>query len=337
MTSVLIVDDEPAVRDVIARWALSCGLKPHTAGSADAALAALRAQPCDIAIVDVMMPGHDGLWLLDQLHREHPQIAVVLATAYTELLDGDRSAHDYADLLVKPFQRDRFQLAVERGRYWRRDAIAESQWLSQLNVELRDGADAIARDVARRVADEGVDELTAFAGTAAARIPRTTAHSARVARFVGAMARDAGVCGAEAAVFDIAARFHDIGKAAVPMALLTKPSVLTDGEEIIMRRHVEVGADLLASFAATADAAPLVRASHEWFGGGGYPHGFAGADIPLGSRMIAVADAYDAITQDRVYHHPVESASAVNELLRCCPMQFDPDVVDRFLRVLSRH
>ncbi len=336
MTSVLIVDDEPAVRDVIARWAASCGLDPHPAASADAALAALRSQPCDLAIVDVMMPGHDGFWLVEQLHRDHPETAVVLATARADLLDNERVPHEFADFLVKPFHRDRFQLAVERGRYWRRDAIAESQWIGQLHVELRDGIDAIAHDVASRI-DAGVDEATALAAMAAERTPRTTAHGERVARYVAAMAREFGLAADAAAVIDVAARFHDIGKAAIPMALLTKPCALTDSEEALMQRHVEIGADLLASFPSVAGAAPLVRASHECFGGGGYPAGLVGEAIPFGSRLIAVADTYDAITYGRVYHQPVESTRAVNELLRCSPEQFDPRVVEVFLQVLARH
>ena len=335
MTSVLIVDDEPAVRDVMSRWATSCGLEPRSAPSADAALAVLRTQPCELAIVDVMMPGHDGLWLLEQLHREHPQTAVVLATAYTELLQGDREPHDYADLLIKPFHRERFQLAVERGRYWRRDALAELQWIGQLNLEVRDGAELLARDVLSRL--DTLAEIAALAAVSVDRIPRTAAHSERVARYVRAMTRELGLAPHEADRIELAARFHDIGKAAMPDALLTKPSPLSDSEAAIMRQHVEVGANLLAALPSTAAAAPLVRASHEWFGGGGYPRGLAGLEIPVGSRVIAVADAYDAITQDRVYHRPVESAHAINELLRCCPTQFDAELVDLFLRILSCH
>ncbi len=333
VASVLIVDDEPAVRDVMARWASSCGLKPLGAASAEAALASLRTQSFELAIVDVMMPGHDGLWLLEQMHREHPQTAVVLATAYTELLDSDRSPRDYADLLVKPFQRERFQLAVERGRYWHRDAIAELHWLGQLHLELRDGADALGRDLTRRLAETGGDVETALGALAAARLPRTAAHGERVARYVRAVTRPLGMADAEADVAVLAARFHDIGKAAMPVALLTKPSPLSDGEQTILRQHVDIGADLLASVAP--DAGRLVRASHEWFGGGGYPRGLKGAAIPLGSRAIAIADAYDAITQERDDRPALASADAVNELLRCCPVQFDPDVLDVFLRGLS--
>jgi putative nucleotidyltransferase with HDIG domain len=320
----------------MARWATAFGLQPHSAASAEDALETLRSQPCDLAIVDVMMPGQDGLWLAEQLHREHPQTAVVIATAYTELLDDERSRRGFADLLIKPFRQERFRIAVERGRSWHRDALADLQWLRQLNLEVRDGVEAIARDVGVRMAD-GDDEATALSAMARQRTPRTQAHSERVVRFVRAMARELGLDAETADLVETAARFHDIGKAAMPLALLTKPCALTVGEEAIMRRHVDVGADLLASLPSLAAAAPLVRATHEWYGGTGYPRALKGGAIPLGSRMISVADAYDAITQDRAYHHPVESAHAVNELLRCCHTQFDPALVEVFLRILSCH
>src|SRR5437899_4262154 len=85
MTSVLIVDDEPAVRDIMARWVKSLGLRPKTAANADEALATLRTQHYDLAVIDVMMPGHDGLWLASELQRDHPNTAVVIATAYSDL------------------------------------------------------------------------------------------------------------------------------------------------------------------------------------------------------------------------------------------------------------
>jgi putative nucleotidyltransferase with HDIG domain len=336
VNTVLIVDDEPAVRDVIARWAASFGLETRSASSAEDALIKLRTRPCDLAIVDVMMPGRDGFWLAEQMHRSHPETAVVLATARPDVTDGECAQHGVADLLVKPFQRDRLQLAVERGRFWQRDARADQQWLRQLNTELRDGLEAIARDMSGRLL-HGHDEQTALRQLAAARVPRTLAHSERVVRYAGSITREMGVGDADAALITIAALFHDIGKAAMPLALLTKPSSLSDRERTIMRRHVDLGADLLESLPTLSAASPLVRASHEWFGGGGYPHGLKGDEIPLGSRIITVADAYDAITQHRAYRNQVGSAEAVKELLRCCPTQFDPAVVDAFLRVLSCH
>lgn len=333
-TSVLIVDDEPAVRDLMSKWVESLGFQSRTASSSEEAIASLTSTDYDIAVIDVMMPGRNGLWLVGELRRNHPHTAVVLATGHVELLAG--SSQPVADLLVKPFRRARFAQAVDRGREWRRRAVEEREWHERLSTELRDIVVSVMSELQQVRAANG-SELDALVGMASQRIPDVAAHSERVARFCLSTSRELGVPPHDFGDIALAARFHDIGKIATPAALLTKPSPLTPGEAAIMRQHVNAGADILEQTAALKHVAPLVRASHEWFGGGGYPHKLAGARIPLASRLITVADAYDAMTQDRAYRGPLDSPEAVAELLRCTPSQFDPDVVCAFLTVLGRH
>jgi putative nucleotidyltransferase with HDIG domain len=334
LTSVLIVDDEPAVRDLMARWVESLGLQPRTAANAEEAIASLNARHCDLAVIDVMMPGKNGLWLVGELRRDHPHTAVVLATAYTELLEG--TPQPIADLLVKPFQRERFVLAVDRGREWRRQAVEELEWHARLSSELHQRVDELRAELldARH---SGADEIALLVARATHRTPDVVAHADRVVRYSLSIARDLKVPDEAMPVIGLGARFHDIGKMATPEPLLTKPSPLTPGEVAIMRRHVDAGADILEGTVALREIAPIVRASHEWFGGGGYPEKLAGAAIPLASRIIAVADAYDAMTQDCIYRRRQDSAEAVAELLRCSPGQFDPEIVVAFLNILARH
>ena len=150
LTTVLIVDDEPAVRDLMARWVTALGLRPQTAANADEALASLRVHHYDLAVIDVMMPGHDGLWLANEVQRDHPNTAVVIATAYTDLLDADAQQRPIADFLIKPFQRERFALAVDRGRQWRKQALEEVHWHAVLSLELRDRAQQFSTTVSER-------------------------------------------------------------------------------------------------------------------------------------------------------------------------------------------
>jgi putative nucleotidyltransferase with HDIG domain len=335
-SSVLIVDDEPAVRDLMSRWVSALGLQPHTAANAEEALASLSRQHCDLAVIDVMMPGRDGLWLAAEMQREHPHTAVIVATAYTELLGGEAPCPPIADFLVKPFQRDRFALAVDRGRQWRKLALEAVHWHAMLAIELRDRAEQVLHAMALRV-DRGVSEDDALAGLLAERMPAVAAHSERVARYARSVARALDMDRTLGPDLDTAARFHDVGKMAMPDVLVCKPSPLTAGEMAIMRRHVDVGAEVLASTRSLAFAASAVRATHEWFGGGGYPDEISGHAIPLVSRIIAVADAYDAMSQDRPYRLGLDPADAIAELLRCSPAQFDPDIVVGFLAVLGRH
>jgi two-component system cell cycle response regulator len=156
-------------------------------------------------------------------------------------------------------------------------------------------------------------------------------------RHVGVLAADvARVLGLDStAVDDVgrAAELHDIGKAAVPDAILNKPGPLNDREWDFMRRHTYVGERILAAAPSLSGVASLVRSSHERWDGGGYPDGLAGEAIPLGARIISVCDAFDAMTSDRPYAKSVEAAEAVAELRRCAGTQFDPAVVDAFVAV----
>jgi putative nucleotidyltransferase with HDIG domain len=283
----------------------------------------------------VMMPGHDGLWLATQLQRDHPHTAVVIATAYTELLEGDAGQRPIADLLVKPFQRDRFALAVDRGRQWRKETLEEVQWHARLSVEVADRAAHVIAAIAGRAPD--VSEAEALNAIAVERMPETMAHSERVCRYAQSVAREMGVEEELGLTLELAGRFHDIGKLAMPDALLTKPSPLTPGEFGIMRRHVALGAEILEATKTLAWVAPRVMTSHEWFNGGGYPNRLAGSTIPLATRIITVVDAYDAMTQDRSYRMGTHAQNAVAELLRCTPTQFDPEVITAFLGVLGTH
>jgi HD-GYP domain-containing protein (c-di-GMP phosphodiesterase class II) len=216
------------------------------------------------------------------------------------------------------------------------EALEELQWHALLSLELRDRTATICTEVRER-AVSGVSELDALLASAVERAPETMVHAERVCRYAQSVGRELGMNEEDCRWLEIAARFHDVGKAAMPDAILTKPSPLTAGEAAIMRRHVDIGAEIVASAQSLRRAAPLVLASHEWFAGGGYPQKLAGPAIPLASRIIAVVDAYDAMTQDRHYRSRLDSAEAVGELLRCCPTQFDPAIVAAFLVVLGRH
>jgi len=337
LTSVLIVDDEPAVRAIMARWASSMGLAARMATNADEALAAVTDMPCDLAVIDIVMPGQDGLWLANRMRHDHPGMALVLATAYTSLLRGDEEVVErLADLLVKPIARERFALAVDRGKRWKKETADELRWHEALAKELEAQTADICDEVRRR-AEHGVPELDAVVDITTERASDTMAHAERVTRYALSVAREMKLDKGQIWRLERAARLHDIGKAAIPDAILHKPSPLTPSERQLMRRHLEAGGDILASTRTLREVAELVLTTHEQFGGGGYPGKLAGQDIPLIARIIAVVDAYDAMTQARAYRGRLTSSEAVAELLRCSSTQFDPDVVMAFLSVLAKH
>jgi diguanylate cyclase (GGDEF)-like protein len=160
-------------------------------------------------------------------------------------------------------------------------------------------------------------------------------HNDDVAELVVAVSRELGLDQAEIVAARRAAELHDVGKLAIPDAILSKPGPLDDQEWEFMRQHTIVGERIVASATSLSDVAPIVRSSHERWDGGGYPDGLAGQAIPLGARIIAVCDAYDAMTTTRPYRTAMSEADAMAELRRCAGHQFDPSVVAAFERVVG--
>jgi diguanylate cyclase (GGDEF)-like protein len=175
----------------------------------------------------------------------------------------------------------------------------------------------------------------ALATLVAARDQRTGAHAHAVAQLALRLAVALGLGAEEAHMIGVAGRLHDIGKVAVPDAILQKAGPLTDAEWAIMRTHPSVGAEVLACIPALRPLGPLVRAHHERWDGAGYPDRLAGDAIPLGARILGVVDAYTAMTVDRPYRAARSAAYASAELRRGAGAQFDPTVVAAFERVLA--
>ncbi|HEV7883746.1 MAG TPA: HD domain-containing phosphohydrolase [Solirubrobacteraceae bacterium] len=169
----------------------------------------------------------------------------------------------------------------------------------------------------------------------AERDPALGDHLDGVTELVGGVAERLDIDGEELTQLAHAAALHDIGKIAIPTAILTKPSKLEDHEWAFMRRHTLIGERIIAAAPALSRAARLVRSSHEAFDGGGYPDGLAGAEIPLGARIIAVCDAFDAMISNRPYAPPKTTGEALAELRRCAGTQFDPAIVQAFERLMS--
>ncbi|MBI2954287.1 MAG: HD-GYP domain-containing protein [Chloroflexi bacterium] len=160
--------------------------------------------------------------------------------------------------------------------------------------------------------------------------PYTQAHSHRVEAYSAVIAGELGVGGQELETIRQAAALHDIGKIGVPDEILTKPDRLTEEEMHIIREHPRIALKMLKDLLYSRECVTSVYHHHEWFNGEGYPARRAGEKIPLGSRVIAVADAYDAMTSDRPYRKATSVKQAERELLYCSGSQFDPEVVKAF-------
>ncbi len=171
------------------------------------------------------------------------------------------------------------------------------------------------------------------------RHPGLAAHSVQVGRLSVAVGEELGLTGAELTRLQHAAELHDIGKLAIPDAILAKPGPLSAAEWALIRRHTLIGERILDGSPMYAGVGAAIRASHERFDGRGYPDRLVGSDIPLAARIIAVCDAFDAMTAPRAYRSyrdQLGADAALAEVRRRAGAQFDPDVVEAFATVLDR-
>jgi putative nucleotidyltransferase with HDIG domain len=175
--------------------------------------------------------------------------------------------------------------------------------------------------------------IGALAAAVDAKDPYTYGHSSEVTEHTIAIARKMGLSEDETEKLRIGALLHDIGKIGIDGAILNKSGRLTEEEFEIIKRHPDIAANILGSLEFLAEVVPLVRHHHEHYGGGGYPMGLSGQEIPLGARIIAVADAFNAMTSDRPYRASLAREVAIQELIKHSGTQFDPEVVRAFLRV----
>ncbi len=175
--------------------------------------------------------------------------------------------------------------------------------------------------------------LTALSQAIEARDPYTRGHAARVTALADAVARWLGWTCEQLETLHVGGPLHDIGKLAVPGRILRKPGTLTPDELVEIRAHPEAGARLIEPVAAARCALPYVLYHHERWDGGGYPHGLAGAATPIEARVLAVADAFDAMTSNRPYRRALTDEQALAEVDRCAGTQFDPVVARAFLEV----
>ena len=331
---ILIVDDEPAVRGIVAAMLDRGGYAPTTASGAEDALEQLRQDPdCDLVLSDVMMPGTDGLTLLDHISSEHPDIPVVLFTAVHDIHVATsafrRGASDY---LLKPFERAQLlsvvARAVEHGRLRRQNAAY------RMNLE----GIVLARTARLRAAMLDLERsyditLEAMGDALDLRDAETEGHSKRVTAYTIALARELGTSAADLKTIARGAFLHDIGKIATPDAILLKPGKLDERETAIMREHCERGYHMVRKIPFLREASEIVYAHQEQFDGSGYPRKLAGDQIPLGARIFAIADTLDAMTSDRPYRKALSFEQAREEIARFSGRQFDPAIVEVFLRV----
>jgi putative two-component system response regulator len=340
---ILCVDDDEQVRRYIARVLTASGHDCVTAGSTEEARRVLDERPFSVVLCDIGLPGGSGLDLVAELGRTHPEVATVVVTgqddpdvAETALQLG---AYGY---LTKPFEAN--QLLIDVTNALRRRTHENDQRLYESSLEETVASRTAQLEDAIVRLESSERELRRAYGETVARLSRaieshdgeTGAHVDRVGSYVQQIALALELTPDRAELLRLVSPLHDIGKIAVHDAVLNKTGPLDALERIEMERHTDVGHELLAgSGNELLDVAAVIACTHhERWDGSGYPRGLAGEDIPLEGRIAAVADVFDALTSDRPYRKGISAAEARAHIAAGSGTDFDPQVVDAFLRVV---
>jgi response regulator RpfG family c-di-GMP phosphodiesterase len=309
------------VRNSLARALADTGRSAETAGDGQSALAALTRKPFALALIDLDLQGMSGPELATVILERWPETALVVTSRSADTSSAvcwmQAGAYDY---LTKPFDLARVLARIDRALEQRAKVMEARRQQKQLEVGVLNQT-----RVTKRLFLGAIKSLSS---ALEAKDDYTKGHSVRVSRAAADIARALGVSRDEVRRIRLAGRLHDIGKIGVREDVLSKPSALTDAEYKHVQTHPLVGERILAPTLIDAETVRIVRHHHERYGGGGYPDGLTGSAIPLGARVLAVADAFDALSSDRPYRSRLSSEEALSVLREGAGSQWQPTLVE---------
>jgi len=329
---ILIVDDEVEITEILADL-LSEEYACLRAASAEEALAHLHESEFQLVISDITMPGMSGLDMIPHIKALSPDTVVVMISGMQTVESAIGALRLGAfDYLMKPFDLRQVEAVVKRALEHHDLVVAKQRYenhleelVEQRTVELDKALNSL----------EGAYRSTLKALTAAleTRDSETHGHSERVVTYSLRLGREYGLSSEAMKALEFGSLLHDIGKIGVPDSILRKPAKLTEEEWVRMREHPLHGQQILRGIEFLEGAARVVAQHHEKWDGTGYPLGLRREEIDICARIFAVADAFDAITSDRVYRRGKPYEAAAQELDDWAGRQFDPKIVEAFHRV----
>jgi putative two-component system response regulator len=326
----LIVDDDPQVRHVLVRVIETHGLSALEACSGADALAVLeREGEIPLCISDIYMAEMDGVTFLREALKRYPDMAIIMLTGVAEVSTAVECLKIGAlDYISKP-------VMVEEVKA-RLDKALEKRHLVLQNRFYQENLESRVRDLDRTNKLSMINGVQMLVHALEAKDAYTSGHSARVSRYAVKAAALLGFTGDALEHIRLGGELHDIGKIGTREDILNKPGPLTPDEFTHIKEHAPLGEKILAPFlSASPSVLRIVRSHHERLDGSGFPDGLSGDQIPLEARIVAVADAFDAMTTDRAYRQPRTPDQAVDELRRYSGIQFDDNVIEAFLLAYS--
>lgn len=314
--SILLVDDEEAIRCILTKGLAMRGFKCDEAENAEQAMAKLEIKPSDLVILDINMPGKLGSEVLPDITERFPETAVIMASGVTDNLVIAKCIRDGAkDYISKPFRFEQVMESVNGALDKRRVELEIQRYFQEM------GKKAGKEPVELRKLFLGAIET--LVNTLEAGDRYTRGHSQEVAEISLTIGEQMGFSPEELEDLRWAALLHDVGKIAIDPDILNKPSELTSSEYRHIMTHAVIGPSLVKPF-VNDSVVEIISHHHDHYDGGGHEQSVRGKDIPLGARIIAVADAFQAMISDRPYRRALTRLDALEEILWYSGSQFDP-------------
>ena len=316
--TILAVDDEPDNLQLLRRT-LRKDYEITVANGPLEAIDILKIHGVfDMIISDHRMPDMSGVELLQYTNLHYPDMIRILITAYSEvpiLVDAINTGKIFR-YVKKPWTPEELVLTIQKA--------FEAKKLSMDNQKLiEDFKDLFSGTIS--VIVEALDAKDKF----------TAGRSSRVCCYAVNLAKALNLSEIEISKIEIAGLLHDIGMIGVPEAILQKKAPLTEQEYLEVKRHIDYGMKILENIKQLSSIVDIVKYHHERFDGNGYPNKLKGEEIPIGARIIALADTFDAMLSTRAYREPLSIDSAKMELKNCAGSQLDPQIVDIFLKIVD--
>jgi len=326
--TLLIVDDETGIRKLLRQKLSREGYRCKEAATAEKALEVLATNSIDLVILDIKMPDKSGTELLPEIKMGYPDTAVVMATVISKVNVATQCLKQGADdYICKPFNLDEVTLSIQRALERRSLRLKIKEYQQYLEDKVEEQTLEIRKLF--------LGAIEALASALEAKDRYTGGHSRRVTEIALALGTELGLSAKDMEDLRWGSLLHDVGKIAVDPRIQNKPDSLTSEEYEQLMTHTHVGADIVRPV-VNESITEVIEHHHDHYDGYGVHQVVAGTDIPLGARILAVADAYDALTSDRPYRTAMSTEEALDEIKRCMRTQFDPVIVNVFLGMMSR-
>ena len=326
--TLLVVDDEPSIRTLLRHKLSGEGYLCKEASAAEQTLDMLAAGPIALVILDIKMPGKSGIEVLSEIKSGYPDTVVIMATAIIDMNVAIQCLKQGAeDYICKPFNLEEVSLAVQKALDRRRLQLELKGYQQFLEEKVEEQTEEI-----RKVFLGAIESLVS---ALEAKDKYTGGHSRRVTELAVALGNELGLSAKDMEDLRWASLLHDIGKIVIDQAVQNKPARLTREEYEQIMIHAHVGAHIVKPV-VNGKITEMIEHHHDHYDGSGFHQVIAGSGIPLGARIIAVADAFDAMTSDRPYRSAMSVGEAEHEIKRSAGTQFDPAIITAFFKTLGR-